>query len=143
MDYTIIVIEDEFSINDAVSFSLKKEGYKVISAYCSKEAKKLLKEYSVDLALLDINLPDENGFELCKYINSICKIPILMLTARNDIVDKVLGLELGADDYITKPFNIKEVIARIRTALRRVKKYSGFKEEKGFLKVSNSLKIKI
>jgi DNA-binding response OmpR family regulator len=143
MDYTIIVIEDEFSINDALSYSLRKEGYKVISAYSSREAKELLKKYGPDLALLDINLPDENGFELCKYINSSCKIPILMLTARNDIVDKVLGLELGADDYITKPFHIKEVIARIKVALRRIEKYSTIKEEKEFLQIDESIKINL
>lgn len=143
MDNTIIVIEDEFSINDALSFSLKKEGYNVISAYSSNEAKRLLKEYNTDLALLDINLPDENGFELCKYINSKYKIPILMLTARNDIFDKVLGLELGADDYITKPFHIREVIARIKVALRIVEKYSSTNERKEFLRLSENIKISL
>ncbi|MCM1990363.1 response regulator transcription factor [Oceanirhabdus seepicola] len=143
MNHTIIVIEDEFSINDALSFSLRKEGYEVISAYSSREAKKSLKEHSIDLALLDINLPDENGFELCKYINSVYQIPILMLTARNDIVDKVLGLELGADDYITKPFHIKEVLTRIKVALRRVQKYSNFEKEKEFLQLNENIKINL
>ncbi len=143
MNQKIIVIEDEFSINDALSFSLRKEGYEVISAYSSSEAKKSLKEHSVDLALLDINLPDENGFELCKYINSVYQIPILMLTARNDIVDKVLGLELGADDYITKPFHIKEVLTRIKVALRRVEKYSNYEKEKEFLQLNDNVKINL
>jgi len=143
MNHRIIVIEDEFSINDALSFSLRKEGYDVISAYSAGEAKKSLKDHSVNLALLDINLPDENGFELCKYINSVYQIPILMLTARNDIVDKVLGLELGADDYITKPFHIKEVMTRVRVALRRVEKYRNFEKEKEFLQLNENIKISL
>lgn len=109
MDFKIIVIEDEFSINDILTFALKGEGYKVKSVFSSKEAREFLQDFKPNLVLLDINLPDESGFELCKFINANYKIPIIMLTARNDITDKILGLELGADDYITKPFHIKEV----------------------------------
>ncbi|BDR79999.1 DNA-binding response regulator [Clostridium tetani] len=102
-----------------------------------------MKEFRPNLVLLDINLPDESGFELCKFITSKYKIPILMITARNDLVDKVLGLELGADDYITKPFHIKEVMTRVRVALRRVKKYSVVKENKEFIELNDEVKINL
>jgi len=95
----------------------------VKSAFSSKQAKEILVWLKPNLVMLDINLPDESGFELCRFINGKCSIPIIMVTARNDIFDKVLGLELGADDYITKPFHIKEVLTRVKVALRRVEKY--------------------
>lgn len=143
MSFKILVVEDEFSINDILTVALKGEGYDVKSAYSSKEAKEIMEEHNPHLVLLDINLPDESGFELCKFINFQYKIPILMLTARNDVIDKVLGLELGADDYITKPFHIREVIARVKVALRRVEKYSGFAEEDEFVMVNEEAKINL
>ncbi|MDP4144108.1 MAG: response regulator transcription factor [Bacillota bacterium] len=143
MDFKILVVEDEYSINDILTAALELEGYKVESAFSSKEARELLESFKPDLTLLDINLPDENGFELCRFINLNYKIPILMLTARNDIVDKVLGLELGADDYITKPFEIKEVIARIKVALRRVEKYSTLNDDVGFIKLNTEVSINL
>lgn len=141
MDFNILVIEDEFSINDILTFALRAEGYEVKGAFSSKEARDLLNKFTPSLVLLDINLPDESGFELCKFITANYKIPILMLTARNDIIDKILGLELGADDYITKPFHIKEVLARVKVALRRVDKYRSFNEEDGFIKLNDRVKI--
>lgn len=143
MDFKILVVEDEFSINDILTVALSSEGYKVKSAFSSKEARKLMEIYKPHLILLDINLPDENGFELCRYINTRYKLPIIMLTARNDVVDKVLGLELGADDYITKPFNIKEVMTRVKVALRRVEKYSDFGYDEGFIKLSEDVSINL
>ncbi len=143
MDYNILVVEDEFSINDILTFTLKDEGYEVKSAFSSKEAKELLENFKLDLVLLDINLPDESGFDLCKFINANYKSPVIMLTARNDIIDKVLGLELGADDYITKPFHIKEVIARVKVALRRVNKYKDIAEENGFINLNEHVKINL
>lgn len=141
MDFRILVIEDEISINDILTVALKQEAYKVSSAFTSKEARSLMEIVKPDLVLLDINLPDESGFDLCKYINVKYKIPIIMLTARNDIVDKVLGLELGADDYITKPFNIKEVMTRVKVALRRVEKYSSLNKEESFIKLCEDINI--
>ncbi len=143
MDFKIIVIEDEFSINDILTFALKEEGYQVKSAFSAKEARQYLQDFKPHLVMLDINLPDENGFELCKFINANYKIPIIMLTARNDIIDKVLGLELGADDYITKPFNIKEVLARVKVALRRVDKYKSLEEVDVFTALNDSVKINL
>lgn len=142
MESKILVVEDEIAINDILSSALKTEGYIVRSAFSSKEAKDLLETFKPNLALLDINLPDENGFELCKFINSTKYIPVVMLTARDDVIDKILGLELGADDYITKPFHIKEVLARVRVALRRVEKYKTL-EESCFIEISQGVKVNL
>lgn len=114
----IIVVEDEFYINDILTTALEEEKFQVLSLFNGESLKKNLMDFVPDIVLLDVNLPDINGFELCKYINKELSIPIILITARNDVVDKVLGLELGAHDYITKPFHIKEVLARIRAALR-------------------------
>lgn len=119
----IIIVEDEFYINDILTTALEEENFQVLSIFNGESLKEILMDFSPDVILLDVNLPDINGFELCKYINKEMSIPILLITARNDVVDKVLGLELGAHDYITKPFHIKEVIARIRAALRSTTKY--------------------
>lgn len=143
MDLKILVVEDEFSINDILTTALKNEGYNVKSAFSSKEAREIMQQFMPDLVLLDINLPDENGFELCKFLNISFKLPIIMLTARNDVIDKVLGLELGADDYITKPFNIKEVMTRVKVALRRVQKYSIRKENVSFVKLNEDVSINL
>jgi len=142
MDIKILIVEDEISISDILYTALKSEGYTVRCGFTAKEGRELVKKYKPDLALLDLNLPDESGFELCKEINSKYLIPIVILTARNDIVDKILGLELGADDYITKPFHIREVLARVKTALRCVEKYK-MRSESEFLEVSNHIKINI
>ncbi len=142
MDLKVLVVEDDISINDILSSALRTEGYIVRSAFSSKEAKNLLETFNPNLALLDVNLPDENGFELCRFINSKKYIPIVMLTARDDIIDKILGLELGADDYITKPFHIKEVLARVKVALRRVDKYKSA-EEHCFINLNKSVKANL
>jgi DNA-binding response OmpR family regulator len=142
MDFKILVVEDEVSINDILVSALRFDGYTVKGAFSAKEAKDSLNFFNPDLVLLDVNLPDESGFELCKYINKKCAIPIIMLTARNDIVDKVLGLELGADDYITKPFHIKEVLTRVKVAMRRVSKYKTISEE-SFIEINRSVKINL
>lgn len=141
MNFRVLVIEDEFSINDILTFSLKGEGYEVKGAFSSTEAREFLEEFKPHIVLLDINLPDESGFELCKFINANYRIPIIMLTARNDVIDKILGLELGADDYITKPFHIKEVLARVKVALRRVDKYKNYNEEDNFIQLNTDVKI--
>ncbi|KOR26967.1 response regulator transcription factor [Clostridium sp. FAM 1755] len=142
MDLKVLVVEDEISINDILVSALRADGYIAKGVFLSKDAQETLKFFKPDLILLDINLPDESGFELCKHINAKYCIPIIMLTARNDIVDKVLGLELGADDYITKPFNIKEVLARVKVAIRRVNKYKE-KSEEEFIYINKFIKINL
>ena len=116
----ILVVEDEISINDILTFALRKEGYEVRSVYKGQDAIEMVESFKPDLVLLDIMLPDKDGFQVCK---EICdKVFVIILTARNDIIDKILGIEIGADDYLTKPFEIREVTARIKSIFRRIKK---------------------
>ncbi len=119
MDKTILIIEDEVAIVEILTFNLENEGYRVISALDGEEGVRLAKEENPDLILLDVMLPKMDGFEVCKYVRSRMNTPIIMLTAREEEVDKVLGLELGADDYVTKPFSRRELLARIKANIRR------------------------
>ncbi|MDR0930907.1 MAG: response regulator transcription factor [Clostridiales bacterium] len=119
MSKKILVVDDETPIVDILSFNLKKEGYEVIEAYDGEEAINIALSQSPDLILLDVMLPITDGFTACRKIRDKTEIPIIMLTAREEEVDKVLGLELGADDYITKPFSIRELMARVKANLRR------------------------
>ena len=118
-DQTILIIEDEESILDILAYSLRKEGYRVHGAATGQEGLRLFEGIGPDVVILDLMLPDISGFDICKKVTTMSTVPILMLTARDDIVDKVLGLELGADDYMTKPFDVREVAARIKALLRR------------------------
>lgn len=117
MKENILIIEDDRDISEILRFSLMKELYKVKVNPNGLEAEEEIVKFKPDLILLDIMLNDTDGFSVCRKISKY-KIPIIMITARIDIMDKILGLELGADDYITKPFDIREVITRIRVALR-------------------------
>lgn len=117
---SILIIEDEENIADILAHCLENEGFKTIVAVSGEQGLALVQEYVPDLVLLDIMLPDISGFEVCKRITANNIIPVIMLTARADDVDKILGMELGADDYITKPFNLREVIVRIKTIFRRI-----------------------
>lgn len=119
----VLIVDDEPAIVDLIKINLELEGFETLFCYSGKEAVKYAQTNNPDLILLDIMLPDLNGFEVCKTIQNL-NIPIIMLTAKNDIKDKLYGLELGADDYITKPFDGRELIARIKTILRRVDKYN-------------------
>ena len=118
----ILVVDDEPSLRDLVELVLKREKYEVATAVDGKTALKLAESFNPDLILLDIMLPDMSGHEVCKQLNSIKRIPTIMVTARHETIDKVLGLELGADDYVTKPFEIMELLARIKALLRRASK---------------------
>ena len=119
MDKTILIIEDEQPIVDIIKFNLQKEGYTILEAYDGADGLSLALGKSPDLILLDVMLPKMDGFEVCKKVREKSSVPIIMLTAREEEVDKVLGLELGADDYMTKPFSIRELSARIKANLRR------------------------
>lgn len=118
----ILVVDDEQAILDLIEMILKREQFQVATAVNGKAALALFESFYPDLVILDIMLPDTNGHELCKEISRRRKTPVILLTAKNDIIDKVLGLELGADDYVTKPFDTRELIARIRAVLRRLEK---------------------
>lgn len=119
MDKKILVVEDEKAIADILGFNLRKEGYTVVCAYDGEEGLSHAMEDKPDLILLDVMLPKLDGFEVCKAVRRTSNVPIIMLTAREEEVDKILGLELGADDYITKPFSMRELMARIKANVRR------------------------
>ncbi len=119
MDATILIVEDEKNINDVLAFTFSKEGYKTISAYDGPGGVEMCRSSNPDIVLLDVNLPGMDGMDVCKEIRKSSNVPIIMLTAREDEVDKVLGLELGADDYITKPYSARELSARVKALLRR------------------------
>jgi two-component system, OmpR family, response regulator VicR len=115
----ILIVDDEKNIVEILKFNLKKEGYSTIEAYDGEQAVELALSQKPDLILLDIMLPKMDGFSVCRRLRQTLSIPILMLTAKEEEVDKVLGLELGADDYITKPFSPRELLARVKANLRR------------------------
>ena len=121
MGKTILIVEDEQNIVDILSFNLSREGYDTLEAYDGNTGLQLALEQNPDLILLDLMLPGMNGFDVCRKIREAgSAVPILMLTAREEEADKVLGLELGADDYITKPFAMRELLARVKANIRRV-----------------------
>jgi two-component system response regulator VicR len=119
MEKKILVVDDEKPIADILQFNLRKEGYDVYCAYDGIEALKMVEEVQPDLILLDIMLPLKDGMEVCREVRKKYEMPIIMLTAKDSEIDKVLGLELGADDYVTKPFGTRELIARVKANLRR------------------------
>lgn len=119
MDKKILVVDDEKPIADILQFNLKKEGYEVHCAYDGNEALEKVEQVKPDLILLDIMLPQRDGMEVCREVRKKYEMPIIMLTAKDSEIDKVLGLELGADDYVTKPFSTRELIARVKANLRR------------------------
>lgn len=115
----ILVVDDEKPISDIVKFNLTKEGYEVSTAYDGEEALKMVPEVEPDLIILDLMLPKIDGLEVCREVRKNYDMPIIMVTAKDSEIDKVLGLELGADDYVTKPFSNRELVARVKANLRR------------------------
>ena len=116
----LLLVDDEPAIIKGLKFSLEQDGYEIITAYDGGEAMEQFRNHHVDLILLDVMLPVMDGIEVCQRIREQSNVPIIMLTAKGEDMDKILGLEYGADDYMTKPFNILEVKARIKTILRRL-----------------------
>ena len=125
---TILVVDDEQKIVELLEHNLRREGYNVLEANDGVTAVEIAKEQRPDLILLDIMLPRLDGLSVCKKIKNIYNVPILMVTAKGDELDKIVGLELGADDYITKPFSVREVVARVKANLRKVE--ANLEEEK-------------
>ncbi|WP_124057876.1 response regulator YycF [Vaginisenegalia massiliensis] len=115
----ILVVDDEKPISDIIAFNLSNEGYEIEKAYDGEEALSQFEEVNPDLVILDLMLPKVDGLEVCREIRKKSLVPIIMLTAKDSEIDKVLGLELGADDYVTKPFSNRELIARVKANLRR------------------------
>lgn len=124
MSDRILVLDDEREIADLIEVYLQNENYTVYKSYCAADALKHIDETNLDLALLDVMLPDGNGFDVCRKIRENHNYPVIMLTAKGEETDKITGLTLGADDYITKPFRPLEMVARVKAQLRRYKKYN-------------------
>ena len=115
----VLIVEDEISFSDALAYLLKKESYEVQVAVNGKEAIDSFNSFSPDLILLDLMIPEVSGTEVCRVIRNTSQVPIIMLTAKDSEIDKVVGLELGADDYVTKPYSSRELLARIKAVMRR------------------------
>lgn len=117
---TILIIEDEPGIVDTITYALHTEGFETEEAFTGGEGRDILEQVDIDLILLDIGLPDVNGFDLCREIRKNSDIPIIFLTARSEEIDRIVGLEIGGDDYVVKPFSPRELCARVKAVLRRV-----------------------
>lgn len=124
MSYNILVVDDEHDVADLIEVYLKSENYTVYKFYSGQDALNCVEETEMDLAIFDIMLPGMNGFTLCQKIRENYTFPIIMLTAKDEEIDKIMGLTLGADDYVTKPFRPLELVARVKAQLRRYKKYT-------------------
>lgn len=135
----ILVVEDEKAISDILVFNLQREGYDTLAAYDGAEGLRCALEEAPDLILLDVMLPEMDGFEVCRRVRAEKDTPIIMLTAREEETDKVMGLELGADDYITKPFSMRELMARVKANMRRI--YAGEDREKAEAPSGGGLRV--
>lgn len=135
MQTKILVLDDEKEIADLVALYLNNEGYEVHKFYDSKDALEYMKSNRVDLALLDVMMPEISGFEICRIIREKYMFPVIMLTAKVEDVDKIQGLSLGADDYITKPFNPLELLARVKSQMRRYTSLGSIAEKSNVIKI--------
>lgn len=140
MAHKVLVVDDEKTIVKGLKFSLEQDSMEVDCAYDGEEAVSLAKDNKYDIILLDLMLPKMNGYEVCQHVREFSDVPIIMLTAKGDDMDKILGLEYGADDYMTKPFNILELKARIKAIIRRNSKNRGKSEDEKMVECGN-LKI--
>jgi two-component system catabolic regulation response regulator CreB len=117
----ILIVEDEVAIADAVAYALRSEGLEVEHCLLGSQAVARIRDGGIDAVVLDVGLPDVDGFEVCRQIRRLSDVPVIFLTARHDEVDTIVGLELGADDYVAKPFSPRELVARVRARLRRIR----------------------
>jgi DNA-binding response OmpR family regulator len=129
---TVLVVDDEPIVREVVVRYLEREGYRTLEAGDGNDARRLLESQPPDLVVLDVMLPGTDGLELCRWIRSRSELPVIMLTARGEEADRIVGLELGADDYVTKPFSPRELAARVRTVLRRAGSANGTQERLAF-----------
>lgn len=140
---TILIVDDEKTIVDMLKYNLQKEGYNTLEANDGEQAVEIALKRKPNLVLLDIMLPKMDGLTVCKKIRQTLNIPILMLSAKDEEIDKILGLELGADDYITKPFSIRELMARVKANLRKAEVEANTKANKEDINIENSNIIKV
>ncbi len=141
MDNSILIIEDDECIREILTYSFEEEKFVVFQVATGMDGLKILENESIDLIILDLMLPDINGFEICRKVSVEYKVPIIMLTAKNDIMDKIVGLELGADDYITKPFDIREVVARAKVSIRRIEQFKSISNKDNIIKLERNITI--
>lgn len=132
---TILIIEDDWEMNQGISYVLEEEGYRAVSAHSMAEGRDVYEKNGADLILLDVNLPDGEGFEFCRWIRERSRVPVLFLTARDLEEDALKGYELGAEDYVTKPFSMKILLKKIRVILKRSGEEQGVTFDDGFLKI--------
>lgn len=128
---TILIVDDEKEIRNLIAIYLKNEGYQVLEACDGEEGLQLLKKQEIHLIVLDLMMPNVDGMEMCMKVREIAEMPIIMLTAKSQDMDKIMGLTIGADDYVTKPFNPLELVARIKSQLRRYLKLNGLNKTNG------------
>jgi two-component system OmpR family response regulator len=140
---TILIVEDDHNLMDTLSYNLNKEGYQVVSTVDGGHALDAAREHRPDVIILDIMLPTLSGLEVCRILRKEMTVPILMLTAKSEELDKVVGLEVGADDYLTKPFSMRELIARVRAMLRRTEMTAPSPPEESSLMVLDTLKVDV
>lgn len=133
----VLIVEDEVSFSDALAYLLKKEGYEVEVAVNGTEAIERFQSFNPDLILLDLMIPEVSGTEVCRVIRSTSQVPIIMLTAKDSEIDKVVGLELGADDYVTKPYSSRELLARMKAVMRRNSSEGSISDEGSLLAVGS------
>ncbi len=131
----ILVVDDEPRIRDVVAYAISKEGYRVTQATGGDEALALLRRGPFDLVVLDVGLPDKDGLSVCRELRTFSEVPVLFLSARNEEIDRVIGLEVGGDDYLDKPFGNRELVARVRALLRRAQKNAASSESNESLRV--------
>ncbi|MCP4426995.1 MAG: response regulator transcription factor [Chloroflexi bacterium] len=120
MSYKVLVVEDDVTLQETLTYNLIRQGYETLQTENGRAALKLAREQKPDLIILDVMLPGMDGFEVCRIVRKEFSVPVLMLTARAEEIDKIVGLEMGADDYLTKPFSMRELLARVKALLRRV-----------------------
>ena len=133
----VLVVEDEQSLREPLVYLLQKEGYDVVEAEDGSQAVKVFEEFGADMILLDLMLPGMSGNEVCRHIRNTSQVPIIMLTAKDSEIDKVVGLEIGADDYVTKPYSTRELLARMKAVLRRHTESPVMHETPGILEVGS------
>lgn len=143
MNHRILVVDDEPAVSDLLAYNLRKAHYEVVTAADGREALRLAGETAPDLILLDLMIPEVEGLDVCRELRKTSDVPIIMITARGEEIDRVVGLELGADDYITKPFSVRELMARIKAVLRRSQSVSNAKPASNFLYGPDGLQMDI
>ncbi|MGQ9546423.1 MAG: response regulator [Dehalococcoidia bacterium] len=136
-NYRILIVEDDRNLLDTLKYNLRKENYEVVTAVDGVEALDIARKEKPDLIILDIMLPGLSGFEVCRILRKEMTIPILMLTAKTEEIDKIVGLEIGADDYMTKPFSMRELLARLRAMLRRAEMAAQPDSDEAVLKIGD------